>query len=82
MIMRVQRWMRMNLIFKAKLNKNWIEFKKSSKVSRDNLIGSIGMMMMEVSLKELLIHNMLKNEHLKLKLTNTIFDFICLKKFF
>ena len=77
MIMRVQRWMRMNLIFKAKLNKNWIEFKKSSKVSRDNLIGSIGMMMMEVSLKELLIHNMLKNEHFKLKLTNTTFDFIC-----
>jgi hypothetical protein len=76
MIMRVQRWMRMNLIFKAKLNKNWIEFKKSSKVSRDNLIGSIGMMMMEVSLKELLIHNMLKNENLKLKLTNTTFDFI------
>ena len=76
MIMRVQRWMRMNLIFKAKLNKNWIEFKKSSKVSRDNLIGSIGMMMMEVSLKELLIHNMLKNEHLKLNLINTTFDFI------
>ena len=76
MIMRVQRWMRMNLIFKAKLNKNWIEFKKSSKVSRDNLIGSIGMMMMEVSLKELLIHNMLKNENLKLKLTKTTFDFI------
>jgi hypothetical protein len=75
MIMRVQRWMRMNLIFKAKLNKNWIEFKKSSKVSRDNLIGSIGMMM-EVSLKELLIHNMLKNENLKLKLTKTTFDFI------
>jgi hypothetical protein len=76
MIMRVQRWMRMNQIFKAKLNKNWIEFKKSSKVSRDNLIGSIGMMMMEVSLKELLIHNMLKNENLKLKLTKTTFDFI------
>jgi hypothetical protein len=76
MIMRVQRWMRMNLIFKAKLNKNWIEFKKSSKVSRDNLIESIGMMMMEVSLKELLIHNMLKNEHLKLNLINTTFDFI------
>ena len=76
MIMRVQRWMRMNLIFKAKLNKNWIEFKKSSKVSRDNLIGSIGMMMMEVSLKELLIHNMLKSEHLKLNLINTTFDFI------
>jgi hypothetical protein len=76
MIMRVQRWMRMNLIFKAKLNKNWIEFKKSSKVSRDNLIGSIGMMMMEVSLKELLIHNMLKNEHLKLNFINTTFDFI------
>ena len=76
MIMRVQRWMRMNLIFKAKLNKNWIEFKKSSKVSRDNLIESIGMMMMEVSLKELLIHNMLKNEHLKLNFINTTFDFI------
>ena len=76
MIMRVQRWMRMNLIFKAKLNKNWIEFKKSSKVSRDNLIGSIEMMMMEVSLKELLIHNMLKNEHLKLNFINTTFDFI------
>lgn len=78
MIMRVQRWMRMNQIFKVKLNKNWIEFKKSSKVSRDNLIGSIGMMMMEVSLKELLTHSMLKNEHLKLKLPSTIFEFYLL----
>lgn len=55
-----KKWMKMIQIFKVKLNKNLIEFKKYSKVSKDNLIESIGMMKMEVSLKEPLIHNMSK----------------------
>ncbi len=63
MTMRAPKSMKMNPIFKVKLNKNWIESKKYSKVSRDSLIELIEMMMMEVLLKERLFHSMVKNEY-------------------